>query len=111
MGRIGLVGGVTVQAGASLFQSTSAVVELVLDALDGFGSKGVVLGEGGTVPCWNGHGTARFHSPSAGNVGARSGRSRLVGDRARARGQGGARGRLVGEGYWVMEWRGPRAHW
>jgi hypothetical protein len=61
------------------------LVELVPVALVSFGSRAVVLGGGGTVPCRNGRGTARFHPSSAGNAGARSGRSWLIGDRARAR--------------------------
>jgi hypothetical protein len=98
--------------GRAFFRAQARLVELVLDALVGFGSKGVVLGEGGMVPCWNGRG---MHGSVLFALGwerwARSGRSQLAGNRAKARGQGGARDHFVVAGYWVVEWRGRRAHW
>jgi hypothetical protein len=63
------------------------------------------------MPCRYERCMARFHPSSAGNAGARSGRSRLIGNRARARRLGGARSRLVGGRHWVVEWRGQRGHW
>jgi hypothetical protein len=51
------------------FCACARLVELVLVALVGFGSRGLARGEGLTMPCRNGRGTARSRSPSAGNMG------------------------------------------
>jgi hypothetical protein len=50
------------------FSACARLVELALVALVGFGSRGLARGEGLTMPCRNGHGTARSRSPSAGNA-------------------------------------------
>jgi hypothetical protein len=51
------------------FSARARLVELVLIALVGFGSRGLAWAEGLTMPCRNGHGTSRSRSPSAGNMG------------------------------------------
>jgi hypothetical protein len=51
------------------FSARAWLVELSLVALVGFGSRGLAQGEGLTMPCRNGRGTARSRSPSAGNTG------------------------------------------
>jgi hypothetical protein len=51
------------------FSARARLVELALVTLVGFGSRGLARGEGLMMPCSNGHGTARSHSPSAGNTG------------------------------------------
>jgi hypothetical protein len=51
------------------FSARARLVELALVALVGFGSRGLARGEGITMPCRNGRGTARSRSPSAGNTG------------------------------------------
>jgi hypothetical protein len=63
------------------------------------------------MPCRYERCTARFLPRSARNAGARSGRSRLAGDRARAWRLGGARSRLVGGRHWVVEWRDQHGYW
>jgi hypothetical protein len=45
------------------------LVELVLVASVSYGSEGLAQGEGFTMPCRNGRGTAWSRSPSARNVG------------------------------------------
>jgi hypothetical protein len=52
----------------AVFRSCARLVELVYDALVGFGSDGVVHGERGTMPCRYERCTTRFHPSSAGNV-------------------------------------------
>jgi hypothetical protein len=51
------------------FSARERLVELTLVALVGFGSRGLARGEGLTMPCRNGCGTARSRSPSARNAG------------------------------------------
>jgi hypothetical protein len=97
--------------GQVIFRAPARLFELTPVASVGFGSDGVVQGGGGTMPCRIERCAARFHPSSAGNTGARSGRSRLAGDRARAWQLGGARSRLVGGRHWVVEWRGQRGYW
>jgi hypothetical protein len=53
----------------AIFSACARLVELVPVALVGFGSEGLALGEGVTVPCKNVCGMARSRSPLAGNVG------------------------------------------
>jgi hypothetical protein len=52
----------------AVFRLCARLVELVYVALVGFGSDGVVHGEGGTMPCRYERCTTRFHPSSAGNV-------------------------------------------
>jgi hypothetical protein len=52
----------------AVFRSCARLVELVYVALVGFGSDGVVQGEGGTMPCRYERCTTRFRPSSAGNV-------------------------------------------
>jgi hypothetical protein len=53
----------------AVFSVCARLVELALVTLVGFGSRGLARGEGLTMPCRNGHYTARSHSPSARNAG------------------------------------------
>jgi hypothetical protein len=79
----------------AVFSVRAWLVKLALVALVGFGSRGLAWGEGLTMPCRNGRGMARSHSPSAGNAGLTLGVQETVlerGDRvtfASARSWGG----------------------